>query len=40
MTVAGAPGPAIGQLTHTYRMVFTLRDVEGFSTAEVAEMLD
>ena len=31
---------AIEQLPPKYRMVFTLRDLEGFNTAEVAEMLD
>ncbi len=30
---------AIGELPPKYRLVFTLRDLEGFSTAESAEML-
>lgn len=31
---------AITRLPHKYRLVFTLRDLEGFSTAEVAELLE
>lgn len=33
-------GQAIGQLPPQYRLVFALRDLEGFSTAEVADMLN
>lgn len=31
---------AVGRLPHKYRLVFTLRDIEGFNTAEVAAMLN
>ena len=31
---------AIAALPETYRLVFTLRDMEGFSTVETARMLD
>ena len=31
---------AVLDLPHKYRLVFSLRDLEGFSTAETAEMLD
>ena len=31
---------AVGKLPHKYRLVFSLRDLEGFSTAETADMLD
>ena len=31
---------AVGRLPHKYRLVFNLRDLEGFNTGEVADMLE
>jgi RNA polymerase sigma-70 factor (ECF subfamily) len=36
----GRIGAALAELPHTYRSVVVLRDVEGLSTAETAEVLD